>query len=50
LNVNEDIPYKTISCKNVTEIKTTGKYFFKTKCKQGDESCGGWGGQNLPCG
>jgi hypothetical protein len=34
LNINTDIAYrKIISCTNVTEIKTTGKYLFETKCK-----------------
>jgi hypothetical protein len=40
LNVNEDIVYKIICCTNVTEIKTIGKYFFKTKCKRGGRKLG----------
>jgi hypothetical protein len=34
LIINEDIACrKIISCKNVTGIKTIGKFLFKTKCK-----------------
>jgi hypothetical protein len=34
LKINEDIAYrKIIICKNVTKLKTIGKFLFKTKCK-----------------
>jgi hypothetical protein len=33
-NTDEDIAYrKIITCTNVTKIKSTGKYLFKTTCK-----------------
>jgi hypothetical protein len=42
VDINEDIACrKIISCTNVTKIKTTAKYLFKTKCKWETKFTGG---------
>jgi hypothetical protein len=42
VNINEDLAYrKIISCTNVNNMKSLGKYLFKTKCKWENKVKGG---------